>query len=99
MSEKEIKTITLQKPFHDHSGELVTQLNLKEPDAGVLRRIKGDINKDVFDMTCQYVEICGGLPKSLVNKISGLDLMQEVMPAFMSFFENSQKTGETSAET
>jgi hypothetical protein len=85
-----LEPITLKAPFEDHNGEMVKVINLKEPDAGMLRKIKGNLMTDMHDMCCQYVELSSGLPKSLVNKIGPHDLNQQILPVFLSFFGDSQ---------
>lgn len=91
-------TIQLSKPITSQGEELAT-VSLKEPNAGVMRKIKGNLATDMMDMCCQYITLCADLPPSSVNQIDARDLNSKFLPVFLDFFGDSPKTGEISAET
>lgn len=93
----EIRKITLHRPFEGLEGETITEIYLKEPKAGHLRKIDGQ----GAEMICQFVELCGGqteacggLPRPLVNRISARDFT-EISKVAADFFGISPETLET----
>lgn len=92
MSEDNV-IIELKKPIEAH-GETVKTLTLRPLNAGLLRKIKGNPQKDSFEMTAQYIELCGDIPESSVNAMHPTDLMK-CSDVLTGFLIDSQPTGKS----
>jgi hypothetical protein len=95
----EITVIQLAEPIDDHEGNRLTKLELKEPNAGIMRKIKGNLAQDMTDMCCQYITFACNLPPSVVNKLGSRDFNKQIIPVFLGFFADSLEIGDKSVET